>query len=338
MNTTTADQDALRQEDAKTSTLIFRTSLVIMGVCIVLFGLNSLLVGSVNFNIRMGITILLCGFSILLIRLNQIKIARHFLTGLPWFVMLILPFWLGDHMAEHDMVYYPYVAIALSLLCSLFFDPGRHVLSFWFWISMYAFTMIMIDRMIFAYSGLQETAVVYDYYAIYKIPQIGIFLFLNLVFYNLIKANRSFEDRLRIKNEKLEEDRQQLKAQSEEISSQNQMLEEQKVEIERINGELEKALDKRTSEVKTQKGQIMEYSFLNAHEVRGPLSRLLGLVDLIEGGFADEDQTEFILANIKKSAIEIDEKIREMNEVLNERRPEDDGFISGTMHKKDPFN
>jgi PAS domain S-box-containing protein len=60
------------------------------------------------------------------------------------------------------------------------------------------------------------------------------------------------------------------------------------------------------------------YSFQTSHQLRGPLSRLLGLVEL----YKQDDHREFILEEIGKTAAEIDEVIRKMNAALNRNSQE----------------
>lgn len=61
-----------------------------------------------------------------------------------------------------------------------------------------------------------------------------------------------------------------------------------------------------------------KYSFQTSHQLRGPLSRLLGLVQLYE----QEENRDFVLREISKTAQEIDEVIKEMNDALHQNSQE----------------
>lgn len=58
--------------------------------------------------------------------------------------------------------------------------------------------------------------------------------------------------------------------------------------------------------------QLKEYAYLTSHDIRGPLTRLLALTDFYE--LSDESEIDFVLTNIKKTSLELDEIIRQMND------------------------
>jgi hypothetical protein len=73
-------------------------------------------------------------------------------------------------------------------------------------------------------------------------------------------------------------------------------------------------------EIELQNKKLLEYAFYNAHKVRGPLARILGLVHLLKLeadkiGFIDNDQ---YLEKLSESANELDIAVREMSHYLNE--------------------
>ncbi|MEP2023744.1 MAG: hypothetical protein ABJH98_08185 [Reichenbachiella sp.] len=62
---------------------------------------------------------------------------------------------------------------------------------------------------------------------------------------------------------------------------------------------------------------LEEYAFQTSHELRGPLSRLLGLTSLMQNKKAfKEDELPEMLKHINDTSIEIDDVIRMMNQVL----------------------
>ena len=62
--------------------------------------------------------------------------------------------------------------------------------------------------------------------------------------------------------------------------------------------------------------QIAEYAFFNSHRVRGPLSRLLGLVSIIDyDNISDEEQKD-LLGKVKITAEEMDDMIREITKIF----------------------
>jgi signal transduction histidine kinase len=65
--------------------------------------------------------------------------------------------------------------------------------------------------------------------------------------------------------------------------------------------------------------KLIEYAYFNAHEVRGPLARILGLAYLVKS--RPEDNPLDMIEKIEFSANELDKVIRDINQSLsNEER------------------
>lgn len=75
---------------------------------------------------------------------------------------------------------------------------------------------------------------------------------------------------------------------------------------------------KLTSTVKIQNKQIVDYAFSNAHHVRGPLARILGLVSLIKHE-PDIIHTDRVIDKLEASALELDGVVRQITETLEEQ-------------------
>lgn len=68
-------------------------------------------------------------------------------------------------------------------------------------------------------------------------------------------------------------------------------------------------------ELKKSFNQIERYARKNSHEVRAPLTRLMGLVELMKGT-KDANEQDFIREEIINSAEELDRIVHEINEIL----------------------
>lgn len=62
--------------------------------------------------------------------------------------------------------------------------------------------------------------------------------------------------------------------------------------------------------------QIAEYAFFNSHKLRGPLARMMGLIDLIDFQESDQEENRTLLNHLKVVAEELDEMIKEISKVL----------------------
>ncbi|MGB3776835.1 MAG: PAS domain S-box protein [Tunicatimonas sp.] len=62
--------------------------------------------------------------------------------------------------------------------------------------------------------------------------------------------------------------------------------------------------------------QIAEYAFFNSHKLRGPLARMMGLVELIDFQEAHREENKTLLNHLKVIAEELDELIKDVSKVL----------------------
>ncbi len=71
-----------------------------------------------------------------------------------------------------------------------------------------------------------------------------------------------------------------LKIQSKTVLKQNKQLVQSQTKLSALNQNLEVLVEEKTANIKKQNEQLRRYAFANAHEVRGPVARLLGLIQL----------------------------------------------------------
>ena len=67
--------------------------------------------------------------------------------------------------------------------------------------------------------------------------------------------------------------------------------------------------------IEEQLGLFHEYPHINSHEVRAPLARILGLVNLLEYD-NNKTVTLSLISKLKESANELDKVVRDMNRLL----------------------
>lgn len=96
---------------------------------------------------------------------------------------------------------------------------------------------------------------------------------------------------------------------------QNILIEEQKEKIEQFNRNLHLRVLQRTEEVQSRNKMLAEYAFINAHVLRGPLSRVMGLLNLmlLEERTRDPEKVK----QVRHAAEEMDSIIRKINDVLH---------------------
>jgi signal transduction histidine kinase len=99
------------------------------------------------------------------------------------------------------------------------------------------------------------------------------------------------------------------------LHEQNQELATRQEETRAINDNLEAMVDERAQQVEAKNQELAEYAFINAHMLRGPLCRIIGLINLMEK--EPEQYPINQLAELKIIAQEIDQRVKEINSVIS---------------------
>lgn len=86
-------------------------------------------------------------------------------------------------------------------------------------------------------------------------------------------------------------------------------------ELLAMNENLEGLVEERTLKIEAQLQQIVKYANMNSHQVRGPLARILGLMNVMKTE-TDPIKKEEMLAWLDQAAIELDTIVRKMNRLL----------------------
>jgi signal transduction histidine kinase len=113
---------------------------------------------------------------------------------------------------------------------------------------------------------------------------------------------------------------QAIQEKNEEITAQARLLEDVNREMERINTNLEGEVQQRSQRLVEQSKKLVEYAYFNAHHLRGPLARILGLISLLQLQKLSADQ-EDIVQKMDISAQELDVVVKEINKRLDEELP-----------------
>ena len=109
-------------------------------------------------------------------------------------------------------------------------------------------------------------------------------------------------------NRELTDKQNEILTQAEELKATND-------EMEAINSNLERLVAERSQKVIDQNETLTEYAFFNAHKVRGPLARILGLINVFERELANQSLQNYS-DMLKQAGKDLDESIREINKIL----------------------
>jgi signal transduction histidine kinase len=106
---------------------------------------------------------------------------------------------------------------------------------------------------------------------------------------------------------------QQLDRSVRTLHRQNSELAQTQEKIRLINESLELVVEDRAAQIRQKNDELSEYAFINAHMLRGPLCRILGLLHLMEK--EPHLYTPTVIAQARIVAAELDTRIREINKV-----------------------
>jgi signal transduction histidine kinase len=135
--------------------------------------------------------------------------------------------------------------------------------------------------------------------------------------------NRTVRDALNFKalsilKEDLMRSNKEIKEKNEELRASEEELQASGEELKQINENLNNLVEYRTQALIHQNKKLLEYAFINAHKVRSPLARILGLVNLIGIEITLSDNGEELLKHLNLSARELDEILKEVRIMLDQ--------------------
>jgi|GEM_PF-1314425 len=99
------------------------------------------------------------------------------------------------------------------------------------------------------------------------------------------------------------------------LHGQNVELATRQEETRAINENLESMVEERALQIENKNKSLAEYAFINAHMLRGPLCRIIGLISLMES--EPDRYPAQQLAQLKSIAQEIDLRVKEINSVVS---------------------
>ncbi len=140
--------------------------------------------------------------------------------------------------------------------------------------------------------------------------------------YELEKVNSE----LRLKEAVIKEQNAELAHKQVRMIVQNEKLFRQKKEIEALKNNLEKLVAQRTKELQQtlddltrQNQDLSQFSFIISHNLRAPVARILGLLNIFnEGKYEDEDNKQ-IISLLRKTATDLDTVIRDLTKIISIR-------------------
>lgn len=152
-----------------------------------------------------------------------------------------------------------------------------------------------------------------------------------LVGFILFQKTRYNKDLSKV-NRLIKQNNDELEAQNEEITQQAYHLEYANQEIQRINENLEQIVEVRTNEIVQKNEMLKEYAFINAHKLRAPVARLLGLCNLFPL-YESEEEKQNILTLLQQETQDLDKLIKAIDDAISSSEPLDRWDLENRKNK-----
>lgn len=127
-------------------------------------------------------------------------------------------------------------------------------------------------------------------------------------------------------NEEMKMHQETLSLQNKQLHEAQQIIKEQSEKIQQLNDHLKIEVDNRTQELRKTNQELIEhnnqleqFAFIAAHNLRAPLTRVLGLANLIQMGETEEDK-QTALDKLITSTHDMDQVVKDLNAILNIKR------------------
>ena len=134
-------------------------------------------------------------------------------------------------------------------------------------------------------------------------------LYFVLSYCTVVLKSRYDQINLALRNANIE-----LVSKANEIEAQHEELLQSHESTNELNRNLEQMVTERTEKVHAQNQMLLKYTYTNAHHLRGPVARLLGLINVHK--LDPNPDYNFFMTKMEDQAMEIDTVVKKINEEL----------------------
>ncbi len=145
---------------------------------------------------------------------------------------------------------------------------------------------------------------------------------------------RQSKEEIEAQNEELHQSKEEIQMQRDLVAQQNnQLIEAQNIimlqneEIKKRNDYLEKIVEERTQELKLTVQDLLkhiqdleQFSFIISHNLRAPVARIQGLINIFDQEKVEDDFNKQVLAHIFQAAQSLDTVIKDLTEIISIRK------------------
>ncbi|MEO7990072.1 MAG: two-component regulator propeller domain-containing protein [Chryseolinea sp.] len=130
----------------------------------------------------------------------------------------------------------------------------------------------------------------------------------------ILVANRTAE--LQHINQELVDRDEEIQTQNNELFNQREIIEKQNNEIIQRNMSLEEEVKDRTKDLVEYNQQLEQFAFISAHNLRGPVARILGLGNILGYVSNNPEEEKTIMSKLISTTNELDTVVKDLNTIL----------------------
>lgn len=124
-------------------------------------------------------------------------------------------------------------------------------------------------------------------------------------------------EEIQTQNEEIVTQNEQLRLHNETIHEQNEQLKAFRKIQQQIISKQDSDLKKASNQLVHRNGQLVEFSRITSHNIRGPLARMMGLANILRLNTIAANERELLHDKMSESAEELDRIVRQLNQVLD---------------------
>jgi signal transduction histidine kinase len=135
--------------------------------------------------------------------------------------------------------------------------------------------------------------------------------------------NTSLEEKVKTRTEEVHHINQELTSQRDQLYQQKETIEKNLRELDKVRENLEETVGQKTKELRqankelvAQNAQLEQYAFITAHNLKAPVARLKGLINIFEITNPKPNPNVEILDRIKEASLDMDDVISDINKIL----------------------
>jgi len=231
------------------------------------------------------------------------RLSKSIFLFLPGFILLGVPIIIGD-IFPGQFIWFQYAGAIFCSIPFILFNHHQEKIYIALFFVYYLLVTLFIDKLLLFYGEPPEAMKeLVTNFSEFKLPPLFVAFFSTstLLWYN--RTNSQYEQQLKSTNKELQETQEELIAKNE--------------EYEAINRNLEALVEERTKVIDTKNKQIIDYANINAHKVRGPLARIMGLINISEYS-NNSEELKNIFEKLRYPSEELNVIINEINKTLEE--------------------